>query len=148
MEDRKPRLFKLIRHKDVKNISGVGKVIDGVMFKDGKIVVQWQTRYPSIGIFNSLEDFVQVHAKPFFKENEFRWIDGYEPSDELDQALDEIADYVMRKKAGIQDKCRGDIVAKVMAYKKGQAKLRNPMERRFGSLARLTKEPAPEEEKR
>lgn len=133
MEDRKPRLFKLIRHKDAKGISGVGKVIDGVMFKDGKIVVQWQTRYPSLGIFNNMEDFVQVHAKPIFRENEFIWIDGYEPSDELDQALDEIADYVMHKKAGIRDKCRGDIIAKIMAYKKGQLKLRNPMVRRFGN---------------
>lgn len=130
MENKKPRLFHLVRLKDGKGISGTGKVIDGVMFPDGKVVIQWQGRYTSISVFNNMEDFIAVHAKPFFGDNEFHWVEGYEPTDELDSALDEIADYVMRQKVGLKDKTKGNIVGKILGYKRRQAQLKDPTVRK------------------
>jgi hypothetical protein len=115
----KARLFKVIRHQDKKNISGVGKVIEGAVFPDGKVVIQWQNETSSISIFRNLEDFQNTHVKPIFNENEFIWREGYEPSDEVNEVLDQVIEFVMSYSGGrISDKTKGEIVSKAMAIKK------------------------------
>jgi hypothetical protein len=121
------RLFRITRLKDGKNISGVGKVIDGVQFENGQVVVCWKSRTSSLGIFASMEDFIQVHAKPFFKENEFEWVDGFDPDQQLNVILDHLANYVLRQKVGIKDKTRGNIVSEIIALKRHNARAANPI---------------------
>ena len=55
------RRFKINRPIDINGISGTGFVIDGVIFDDGTIIIQWKTKYQSIAIFKSFEDFKAVH---------------------------------------------------------------------------------------
>lgn len=66
-----PRLFTLIRHIDETGISGVGRVLDGVIFHTGQVVICWrsdlnqaQTTYSSIAVYPSWEAFIHIHIKP------------------------------------------------------------------------------------
>lgn len=66
-----PRLFTLIRNFDESNISGTGRVLDGVVFHNGQIVVCWRTDvnektsgFSSLGIYPSWEAFKHVHIDP------------------------------------------------------------------------------------
>lgn len=92
----KPRIFQMIRNVDRKEISGTGKVIDGVVFADGTVVIQWQG-VKSIGIYKNLNDFLTVHVKPKYEgENEFRWFEGYKPSEDITEVCDTVQEYVMK----------------------------------------------------
>jgi hypothetical protein len=66
-----PRLFTLIRHVDESGISGTGRVLDGVIFHTGQVVICWRTDinvdtsgYSSIAIYSSWEAFLAVHVQP------------------------------------------------------------------------------------
>ena len=65
------RLFSLIRHVDESGISGTGRVLDGVIFHTGQVVICWRTDlnsekpgYSSIAIYPSWEAFLHVHVQP------------------------------------------------------------------------------------
>jgi hypothetical protein len=93
----KPRLFQVVRNKDGKNISGVGHIIDGVVLASGKVIIEWQGERRSIAIFENLNHFLSIHVKPKYEgENEFKWIDGYKPAQDVKEALDTVQDYVIR----------------------------------------------------
>jgi hypothetical protein len=92
----KPRLFQMIRNVDGKGISGTGRVIDGVVFSDGTVVIQWQGDKRSLGIYDGMNHFLSIHVKPQYEgENEFRWHDGYKPSDEVRTVCDTVEQLVM-----------------------------------------------------
>ncbi len=66
-----PRLFTLIRRMDTSGISGTGRVLDGVIFRTGQVVVCWRSDldaekpgYSSIAIYPSWEAFLHVHVDP------------------------------------------------------------------------------------
>lgn len=66
-----PRLFSLIRHTDETGVSGAGRVLDGVIFHTGQVVVCWRSDinvgamgYSSIAIYPSWEAFLHVHVRP------------------------------------------------------------------------------------
>ncbi len=66
-----PRLFTLLRHVDESSISGTGRVLDGVIFHTGQVVVCWRTDintgkpgYSSIAVYPSWETFLSVHVQP------------------------------------------------------------------------------------
>ena len=66
-----PKLFSLIRHEDDTGISGKGRVLDGVIFHTGQVVVCWRSDlkslnpgFSSIVIFPSWEAFEAVHILP------------------------------------------------------------------------------------
>lgn len=63
-----PRLFSLIRNFDQSGISGTGRVLDGVIFHNGQVVVCWRSDinenkpgFASLGIYPSWEAFTFVH---------------------------------------------------------------------------------------
>lgn len=56
------RLFHLVREVDVSGISGTGVVAEGVVFSDGKVALRWKSRLSSIGIFQSVEDLMNIHG--------------------------------------------------------------------------------------
>ena len=70
--DPQPRLFSLIRHTDQTGISGTGRVLDGVVFHNGKVVVCWRSDlrggYSSLIVFDSWEAFEHVHITPHPRE--------------------------------------------------------------------------------
>lgn len=66
-----PRLFSLIRHLDESGVSGTGRVIDGVVFHTGQVVICWRTDlsaespgFSSLAIYPSWEAFLHVHVEP------------------------------------------------------------------------------------
>ncbi len=66
-----PQLFTLIRHVDETGISGTGRVLDGVVFHTGQVVICWRSDtnserpgYSSLAIYPSWEAFLHVHVHP------------------------------------------------------------------------------------
>jgi len=65
-----PKLFFLVRHQDETRVSGTGRVLDGVVFHTGQVVVCWRTDLPpaegfsSIAIYPSWDAFLRVHVRP------------------------------------------------------------------------------------
>lgn len=66
-----PKLFTLIRHVDESGVSGTGRVLDGVIFHTGQVVVCWRSDidadrpgYSSLAIYPSWEAFLHVHVEP------------------------------------------------------------------------------------
>ena len=60
------RRFVMRRQHDVSGVSGVGLVLEGVLFSTGVVVVHWLTPPPrgSISVFDSLEQFLSIHVRP------------------------------------------------------------------------------------
>jgi len=63
-----PKMFTVIRHFDATGISGVGRIVDGIIFHTGQVVVCWRSDinesklgYSSISIYPSWEAFRQIH---------------------------------------------------------------------------------------
>jgi len=55
------KVFKVIRKQDESGVSGIGHIIDGVIFDNGKVVIQWRTDMASIAIYESYKDFYTIH---------------------------------------------------------------------------------------
>lgn len=58
-----PQRFIIVREKDASGISGTGRVLDGVIFHTGQVVVCWRSNYASITIFENWDSFDSVHLK-------------------------------------------------------------------------------------
>jgi hypothetical protein len=74
-----PRLFTMIRKNDESHVSGTGRVLDGVVFHNGKVVICWPSEekrgYPSLGIFDSFEAFKFIHIDSHpANETEIVWL--------------------------------------------------------------------------
>lgn len=77
-----PRMFTLERREDHTGISGIGRVLDGVIFHTGQVVVCWRsdikvgrTGHSSIAIYPSWDAFLAVHVEPHGPESaEVRWV--------------------------------------------------------------------------
>ena len=65
------RTFVMVRRFDVSGVSGVGRVLEGVQFSTGVVVIHWLTPPPrgSISVFESLDQFLSIHVQPH-PENE------------------------------------------------------------------------------
>jgi hypothetical protein len=66
-----PRLFSLLRHEDTTGVSGTGRVLDGVIFHTGQVVICWRSDmhpqnpgFSSLAIYPSWEAFLHVHVEP------------------------------------------------------------------------------------
>lgn len=63
-----PRLFTLTRHTDESGISGTGRVLDGVVFHNGRVVACWRSDlrggHSSFVIHDSWEAFCAIHVDP------------------------------------------------------------------------------------
>src|SRR5258708_5088529 len=55
------RLY-LERTLDPVGISGTGVIAEGVVFSNGKVVLQWLTNYQSVGIYVSISDVLSIHG--------------------------------------------------------------------------------------
>lgn len=73
--------FTLIRHSDESGISGVGRVLDGIIFHTGQVVVCWRSdvnnnEFSSITTYPSWEAFEHIHIAPHPDEQtEIRGVD-------------------------------------------------------------------------
>ena len=72
-EKTRPRAFTMYRGHDSSGVSGVGAVLEGVIFTTGKVAINWLTPKPSgsLNLWDSWQMFMDIHvlAHP---ENETR----------------------------------------------------------------------------
>lgn len=66
-----PTVFTLLRHQDETGVSGTGRVLDGIIFHTGQVVICWRsdlnensTGFSSVAIYPSWEAFLSVHVRP------------------------------------------------------------------------------------
>lgn len=72
-----PKLFTVIRHHDASGVSGTGRVLDGVIFPNGKVVVCWRTENSSVAVYDSFEIFSAIHIDSHPEnETEVRYAEG------------------------------------------------------------------------
>lgn len=79
-----PHMFTLIRHVDESGVSGTGRVLDGVVFHTGQVVVCWrsdlnpdQPGFSSLAVYPSWDAFLHVHVEPHAPgAAEIRFISG------------------------------------------------------------------------
>jgi hypothetical protein len=59
----KIKTFYIIRHGDESGVSGLGRVLNGVVFPDGQTVIKWcvKDKPNSIAIYPTFEDFKLIH---------------------------------------------------------------------------------------
>lgn len=74
-----PRAFLMSRRADSSGVSGIGVVLQGVIFGTGKCVINWLTPTPSgsLNLFDSFEMFMDIHVRSH-PENDTRieFLDG------------------------------------------------------------------------
>lgn len=66
------KVFSLVRKFDETGISGTGKVLEGVVFSDGRVAIRWCTLNGipnSTGLFDSFDDFQKIHINSHPKNN-------------------------------------------------------------------------------
>lgn len=56
------RTFTLVRLEDASGVSGTGPVADGVEFKNGKCVMSWNTDTSSLGIYENVQQLINIHG--------------------------------------------------------------------------------------
>lgn len=70
-------MFEMTREADESNYSGMGKVLEGCVFINGKTVVQWcvEGKPNSTVVYDSFEDFKAIHvdSHPTNGSN-FKWL--------------------------------------------------------------------------
>jgi len=68
------RTGHLLRHRDVSGVSGTGSVAEVVQLGNGKLVVGWLGRHPSVTVWDDLASIVAVHGHN--GATVIRWSDG------------------------------------------------------------------------
>lgn len=66
--------FYLHRKEDETGISGEGFVAHGVQFEDGRVALRWRTATASTGLYDSIEDVIEIHGHG--GRTEVEWIDN------------------------------------------------------------------------
>ena len=54
--------FRVFRHEDINGNTGCGVVAEGVIFSNGKCVIQWLGAVASIATFDSLDHLISIHG--------------------------------------------------------------------------------------
>lgn len=74
-----PARFWLKRLNDETGVSRTGRVLEGVYFQSGKVIVEWRQPHSTIGIYNSLDEFFLIHVDCHPSCNELVWVDDVPP---------------------------------------------------------------------
>jgi hypothetical protein len=56
------RRFHLERHEDNTGVSGVGRVAEGVQFRNGWVCMQWLTHTPGLAFYEDMAQVERVHG--------------------------------------------------------------------------------------
>lgn len=72
---RPPRRFYMRRLEDQTGVSRTGRVLEGVLWQNGEVTVQWRPPHSTSGFYHSLEEFNLIHVDCHPSCNEIVWID-------------------------------------------------------------------------
>lgn len=67
--------FYVNRIKDETGISRTGRILEGVLTQSGKVIVEWRPPMSTIGVYNTLEEFMTIHIDCHPSCSEVVWID-------------------------------------------------------------------------
>lgn len=70
-----PRRFYLERLKDETGVSRSGRVLEGVLWQNGEVSVQWRPPHSTYGFYHSMQEFLIIHVDCHPSCNVVRWID-------------------------------------------------------------------------
>lgn len=74
-----PRRFYMNRLRDETGVSRTGRVLEGVLWQNGWVTVQWRPPHSSMGVYSSFEEFKLIHYDCHPSANEIVWIDRESP---------------------------------------------------------------------
>jgi len=63
------KVFRIKRERDISGVSGIGYVVDGIIFEDGTTVIHWKGKHASTNVFKSYKDFKAIHIDPHPENN-------------------------------------------------------------------------------
>jgi hypothetical protein len=69
------RRFYLRRMRDSTGISRTGRVLEGVLTPSGKVITEWRPPMSSVGVYNSLAEFLTIHVDCHPSASEVVWLD-------------------------------------------------------------------------
>jgi hypothetical protein len=70
-----PRRFYMRRMVDQTGVSRTGRVLEGVLWQNGEVTVQWRPPHSTSGFYHSLEEFNLIHVDCHPSCNEIVWVD-------------------------------------------------------------------------
>lgn len=73
-----PRRFYLERIKDETGVSRTGRVLEGVLWQNGEVSVQWRPPHSTYGFYHSMQEFLTIHVDCHPSCNVVRWIERSE----------------------------------------------------------------------
>lgn len=86
-----PRLFYLIRDRDVVGVSGTGCVADGVVWQSGKVSMHWRGQHGSITVYDNLDSAIAVHCHGSASRIVFPdWLEGGIGESRIPDTLDQL----------------------------------------------------------
>lgn len=56
------RRFYLLRQEDITQVSGTGRVADGIQWADGTCCMRWRTTKASASFYDSVDDVREIHG--------------------------------------------------------------------------------------
>jgi hypothetical protein len=77
-EGQPPRRFYLERMKDETGVSRTGRVLEGVVWQNGEVTVQWRPPHSTMGFYHSMAEFLLIHVYCHPSCNVVRWLDPSE----------------------------------------------------------------------
>jgi hypothetical protein len=83
--------FELIRKTDVTGVSGTGIVAEGVVFENGRVVMQWRAPFQTLGIYDSIEEVEAIHCHGGLSQISYsqHYFNAEELGPEIEKALNE-----------------------------------------------------------
>lgn len=100
------RRFQLNRKEDKTGISGLGIVLEGILYSSGSVSFQWRGMPPGCGYYPRFEDFWMIHV---YKHpgSEIVWSDSLNPEIPLergwlDQTMDSMENTPFASTGGIE----------------------------------------------
>lgn len=77
-DSKPPRRFYLERIKDETGVSRTGRVLEGVLWQNGEVTVQWRPPHSTFGFYHSLREFEIIHVDCHPSCNVIRWLEPHE----------------------------------------------------------------------
>lgn len=73
-----PRRFYIERLKDETGVSRTGRVLEGILWQNGEVTVQWRPPLSTLGHYKDFQTFMTIHVDCHPSCNEVRWLDSHE----------------------------------------------------------------------
>jgi len=69
------RRFFVLRHRDPSGVAGTGRIVEGVVFPCGKVVLKWRLPTSSLVIFENFTEFRDIYLMAHPTANELIFVD-------------------------------------------------------------------------